>query len=83
MKVWSEKSLVSREKRLAIFNIQNDQSFTIHISGELHNVNDVTKARQRIKVLTDLIQWEKKCLEEFFRLPLEHFSFAHHTFYNS
>lgn len=38
---------VSRKKRLAIFNIQNDQSFTIHVSGELHNVNAVTKARQK------------------------------------
>ena len=52
MTVQNEKSLVSRKKRLAIFNIQNDQSFTIHVSGELHNVNAVTKARQKIKVLT-------------------------------
>lgn len=63
--VQNEKSLVSRKKRLAIFNIQNDQSFTIHVSGELHTVNAATKARQKIKVLTILIQGKKKILEDF------------------
>lgn len=68
--VQNEKSLVSRKKRLAIFNIQNDQSFTIHVSGELHNVNAVTKARQKIKVLTILIQGKKKSQKTFFPLQI-------------
>lgn len=82
MTVQNEKSLVSRKKRLAIFNIQNDQSFTIHVSGELHNVNAVTKARQKIKVLTILIQGKKIILEDFFFLS-SHFRLAQHAFYNS
>lgn len=57
---------MSKKKRLAIFNIQNDQSFTILVSGELHNVNAVTKARQKIKVLTALIQREQNPQEDVF-----------------
>ena len=83
MTVWNEKSLASRKKRLAIFNIQNDQSFTIHVSGELHDVNAVTKARQKIKVLTILIQGKKIPRRLFFFPSLDHFRLAQHTFYNS
>lgn len=75
VKVWSERSLVSRKKRLAIFNIQNDQSFPIHISGERHNAKAVTNARQRINPNSFNSVGEKKSLEGCFfppLLPLEH-----------
>lgn len=83
VEVWSEKSLVSRKKRLTILNIQNDQSFTICISSELRNVNAITKARQEINSPNSFNSVGGKIPGRFFLLPLEHFSFAQHAFYNS